>query len=91
MICEILRERVSSGRGRHAPRGVRRAIIAYATRPRCGHQPDPAVIWFLDADLGEKTDLAKQHPEVLAELSAALDQWNGQFGLKKSGNPHADE
>jgi arylsulfatase A-like enzyme len=35
-------------------------------------------LFDLDRDIGEKTDLASTHPEIVAELSAAWDAWNRQ-------------
>lgn len=35
-------------------------------------------LYDLDNDIGEATDLAERHPEIVAELSAAWDNWNRQ-------------
>ncbi|MBL8811208.1 MAG: sulfatase-like hydrolase/transferase [Planctomycetaceae bacterium] len=35
-------------------------------------------LYDLDNDIGEATDLAARHPEIVAELSAAWDSWNRQ-------------
>ncbi len=40
MLAEILEERVASGRGRRAPRGVKRKMSGYKLRPRA---PQPTV------------------------------------------------
>ena len=37
-------------------------------------------LYDLGADLGERTDLAAEHPEVAKRLQAAWDEWNA--GLK---------
>jgi len=40
---------------------------------------DPAQLFDLAADLGEKTNLAGQRPDVMSELAAALQNWNEQL------------
>jgi putative heme-binding domain-containing protein len=39
----------------------------------------PPELFDLAADIGEKNNLARQKPDVLKELEAALQQWNGRL------------
>ncbi|GEM_PF-6456538 len=36
---------------------------------------EPTELYNLATDLGEKTNLAKQHPEKVQELEMLLDKW----------------
>lgn len=38
------------------------------------------LLYDLSADLGETTNVAAKHPEVVAELEAALESWNASMG-----------
>ena len=45
-------------------------------------------LYDMVADPGQKTDVAKQHPKIQAQLSAAVKKWNdevvGEFGPRRS-------
>jgi arylsulfatase A-like enzyme len=40
---------------------------------------EPAQLYDLSADIGEKEDLAAKQPEVVAQLQKAYDAWNGEL------------
>jgi len=40
------------------------------------HTPTPQ-LFNLDTDIGERTDVSAQHPDIVTRLQAAWDDWNG--------------
>jgi len=43
----------------------------------------PFELYDLNKDLGERHDLARQHPEIVQKLSAALDDWQRTIGRER--------
>ena len=58
----------------------------FETKTQSGWQ-----LYDLDKDIGEQSDLAAQHPEVVAELASAWKQWNaGNIAPLWPGSPTED-
>ena len=49
------------------------------SNPVRGKQDAPFELYDLDADVGEKNDLAKERPKVFVKLKAELDRMNGEM------------
>ena len=52
-------------------------------------------LYDLSKDIGETTDLAKQHPDKFAELESAWKKWNGElveptWGAQRAGAKKAN-
>ena len=52
------------------------------------YEDNRAELFHLKKDLGETTDLAKQHPERTAQLRRQLQRWRDEVGAQEPGpNP----
>src|SRR5262245_25594787 len=61
---------------------IRKGDMKLVKRPNMGTQ-----LFDLRADVGEKTNLAEKKPEVVKELEAALEKWNGELMKPLWGPP----
>jgi arylsulfatase A-like enzyme len=73
------RERTMFWRIRHpaaptAQKAVRRGHWKYLTEGNVG------LLFDLEADPGEKRDVARENPKIVAELKTALGEWEKQVG-----------
>jgi arylsulfatase A len=48
-------------------------------------KPFKPILYNLDTDIGEKTDVAAEHPEVVLRLQALVAQMDADLGAKKQG------
>jgi arylsulfatase A-like enzyme len=55
------------------------------TGATAGQEPFAPVLYNLDADIGETTDVARQHPDVVAKLQDFVKQMDADLGVAKKG------
>ena len=55
-------------------------LVRYDLATEDGHGTSDARLYDLAHDVGETTDLAARHPEIVRDLRHAWDQWNAANG-----------
>jgi arylsulfatase A len=73
------------GFGLHAVRQGPWKLAVVPQRETMGKEPAPDAkvtprLYNLDAEIGEKTNLADKHPEIVAKLTALIDAKNAEIG-----------